>query len=187
MLERMRIAADPALWTQPTDPRLDALRGSGIVTVINCAAVGENGPVIATFVYGPDGELLTRYHKQHLYAHEQSVFTPGDEDGCFEFAGLRFSLATCYDNHFPDLTARAADCDIHLASSLYGTGGGIHERATIYPRIAHNSNMYVALENHVGPAGPWTGCGGAAIWAPGGVLLQECDTIAPGIVTATVG
>ncbi|MBD0694217.1 carbon-nitrogen hydrolase family protein [Streptomyces sp. CBMA123] len=172
------LAAAPHLWTAPDDSRLDALRATGIATVVNCAVPTDGPrPAIGTYVYGPDGALITSYLKQHLYEHEQGVFTPGDQDGRFELGGLRFALATCFDNHFPDLTARgAADgCDVHLASSLYGTGNGIHERATIYPGIAESTGMHVVLANHVGPSGPWTGCGGAALWAPDGTLLAEAD------------
>ncbi|MET8624841.1 carbon-nitrogen hydrolase family protein [Kitasatospora sp. NPDC004669] len=172
------MAADPNLWVTADDARLDALRSTGIATVVNCAVpTGGPRPAIGTHVYGSDGELITTYLKQHLYENEQGIFTAGDQDGRFELGGLRFALATCFDNHFPDLTARgAADgCHVHLASSLYGTGNGIHERATVYPGIAKDSTMHVVLANHVGPSGPWTGCGGAALWAPGGALLAEAD------------
>ncbi|MER6303157.1 carbon-nitrogen hydrolase family protein [Kitasatospora sp. NPDC001539] len=172
------LSDDPALWVTPDDARLDTLRSTGIATVINCAVRTESPrPGIGTFVYGTDGELITTYLKQHLYETEQSVFTAGDSDGRFAFGGLRFALATCFDNHIPDLVSRGATdgCDVHLASSLYGTGDGIHERATLYPGIAKGTDMHVVLANHVGPAGSWTGCGGAALWAPGGTLLTEAD------------
>ncbi|MFH9354264.1 carbon-nitrogen hydrolase family protein [Kitasatospora sp. NPDC017646] len=172
------LAADPTLRTTPDDPRLDALRSNGIAAVVNCA-VPTDGPLpaIGTYVFDAHGDLLTTYLKQHLYDNEQGVFTPGDQDGRFTLNGLRFALATCFDNHFPDLTARSAadGCDVHLASSLYGTGNGVHERATLYPSIAKDTNLHVVLANHVGPSGPWTGCGGAALWAPDGTLLAEAD------------
>ncbi|MGA5822650.1 carbon-nitrogen hydrolase family protein [Kitasatospora sp. NPDC094028] len=176
--ELRMMADDPGLWVTADDARLDALRSTGIATVVNCAVPTDGPrPAIGTLVYGSDGELITTYLKQHLYEHEQGIFTAGDRDGRFELGGVRFALATCFDNHFPDLTARgAADgCQVHLASSLYGTGNGVHERATLYPGIAKDSDMYVVLANHVGPSGPWTGCGGAALWAPGGTLLAEAD------------
>lgn len=43
------------------------------------------------------------------------------------------------------------------------------------------------LANHVGPAGPWTGCGGAAVWSPDGTLLAEADGRTPTVVTADIG
>ncbi|NGO74717.1 carbon-nitrogen hydrolase family protein [Streptomyces sp. YC504] len=188
--EMEAIGKDPDLLTRPDDPRLDALRTTGIATVVNGAAPTDGPrPAIETFVYGPDGELITTYRKQHLFEHEQDVFAAGRRDGRFTYGGLRFALATCYDNHFDALTSRCATdgCDVHLASSLYGTGDGVHERATVYPGIARGAGLYVVLANHVGAAGPWTGCGGAALWAPDGRALAEADARTPMVVTADVG
>ncbi|MFD3517473.1 carbon-nitrogen hydrolase family protein [Streptomyces sp. NPDC058657] len=184
------VRADPGLWTHADDPRLDPLRSAGLATVVNCVAATDGPrPAIETLVFGPGGELVTTYRKQHLFEHEQDGFTAGRRDGRFVLGGVRFALATCYDNHFPDLTGRgAADgCQVHLASSLYGTGGGAGELATVYPGIAERSGMYVAVANHVGPAGPWTGCGRSAVWAPGGALLAEGDTESTMLVVAEAG
>lgn len=187
-LEALR--ARPDLWVRADDPRLDAVRASGVATVVNCAAAtdGEQ-PAIETLVFGPDGELITRYRKQHLFEHEQEVFVAGQHDGRFEFGGLRFALATCFDNHFSDLVSRgAADgCQVHLASSLYGTGGGVKELAAVYPGIAKDFGLHVVVANHVGPAGAWTGCGRSALWAAGGDLLAQADADTPMVVTAEVG
>ncbi|GAA3103811.1 hypothetical protein GCM10020254_57020 [Streptomyces goshikiensis] len=57
----------------------------------------------------------------------------------------------------------------------------------MYPGIAREQGLYVVLANHVGPAGPWTGCGRAAVWAPGGAPLAEADDRTPSVVTADVG
>ncbi|PBC80244.1 Predicted amidohydrolase [Streptomyces sp. 2224.1] len=184
------VLADPALWATAEDQRLDVIRKSGIATVVNCVAATDGPrPAIETLVFGADGELLTSYRKQHLFEHEQAAFAAGQHDGRFEFGGVRFALATCYDNHFPDLTVRGSTdgCQVHLASSLYGTGAGVDELAAIYPGIAKDSNMYVVLANHVGPAGPWTGCGRSSIWAPDGALIAEADTETAMVVTTDVG
>ncbi|MEU6755742.1 nitrilase-related carbon-nitrogen hydrolase [Streptomyces sp. NPDC046685] len=66
------------------------------------------------------------------------------------------------------------------------TGEGVRERAAVHPGIAREHGLYVVLANHVGPAGPWTGCGGAAVWAPGGALLAAADDRTPGVVTVEV-
>ncbi|MDH2388726.1 carbon-nitrogen hydrolase family protein [Streptomyces sp. HNM0663] len=178
------------LWVRADDLRLDAIRTGGVASVVNCAAVtdGER-PAIETLVFGADGELITTYRKQHLFEHEQGVFAAGQHDGRFELGGLRFALATCFDNHFTELASRgAADgCQVHLSSSLYGTGGGVEELATVYPGIAKDFDLHVVVANHVGPAGAWTGCGRSALWAPGGVLLAEADADRPMVVTAEVG
>ncbi|CAM5431322.1 carbon-nitrogen hydrolase family protein [Streptomyces avidinii] len=184
------IAADPGLWlTGPDDPRLDPVRSAGIATAVNVALRADGDrPVIATLVHGADGAHVTTYAKQHLYRHEQDVFAAGPVPGRFTLGGIGFSLGICYDNHFAGVPAAgaAAGCRVHLASSLYGTGDGIAERAAIHPGIARDHGMYVALANHVGPAGPWTGCGGSAVWAPGGALLAEADDRTPSLAMADV-
>ncbi|MFJ3878183.1 carbon-nitrogen hydrolase family protein [Streptomyces sp. NPDC090077] len=184
------LAADPGLWlADAEDPRLDGLRSTGTAVAVN-AALRTAGPrpAIATLVYDADGAHLTTYAKQHLYQQEQDGFAAGSADGRFELGGVRFSLGVCFDNHFPDLAGRAAadGCTVHLASSLYGTGAGIAERADVHPGIARDHGLYVVLANHVGPAGPWTGCGGAAVWAPDGTLLAEAGADGPDVVTADV-
>ncbi|MFD8414321.1 carbon-nitrogen hydrolase family protein [Streptomyces sp. NPDC059650] len=186
--ESAALAADPGLWiADPDDPRLDPLRATGTAVAVNVALRADGPrPAIATLVYGADGGHVTTYAKQHLYRQEQDVFTAGDRDGHFELGGIRFSLGICFDNHFPELAGRAAaaGCRVHLASSLYGTGGGVEERATVHPGLAKEHGLYVVLANHVGRAGPWTGCGRAAIWAPGGTLLAEADDRTQTVVTA---
>ncbi|MDQ8702717.1 carbon-nitrogen hydrolase family protein [Streptomyces sp. LHD-70] len=177
------------LWIRPDDARLDALRAAGIGIVVNCvAATEEERPAIETLVFGPEGDLLTTYRKQHLFEHEQEAFVAGRHDGRFEFGGLRFGLATCFDNHFSALLSRvAADrCQVLLASSLYGTSGGVEELARVYPGIAEAFGLHVVLANHVGPAGPWTGCGRSGLWSPGGGLLVQADAERAMVVLADV-
>ncbi|MEU9036773.1 carbon-nitrogen hydrolase family protein [Streptomyces sp. NPDC048352] len=184
------LAGDPGLWlADAEDPRLDGLRSAGTAVAVNAALrTGGPLPAIATLVYDADGAHVTTYAKQHLYRHEQGAFAAGRTDGRFALGGLRFSLGVCFDNHFPELAARSAadGCTVHLASSLYGTGGGRAERAGVHPGIAKEHGLYVVLANHVGPAGPWTGCGGAAVWAPDGTLLAEADDLGPDVVTVEI-
>ncbi|GAA2714784.1 MULTISPECIES: carbon-nitrogen hydrolase family protein [Streptomyces] len=174
----------------PDDPRLtpvrDACRAAGVAAVVNCIAPG---PTITSYVYGPDGALLTRYSKQHLTPDEITAgFTAGTSDGRFTLDGVSFALAICYDAHFPDLTARAAadGCAVMLASSLYGRGNGAAERMQIFPALAAGSALHVLLANHIGPAGPYDACGLSAIWGPDGTVLAEGPDDAAGLVLAEV-
>ncbi|GLW69863.1 carbon-nitrogen hydrolase family protein [Kitasatospora phosalacinea] len=181
------IGADRRLWTEAEDARLDPLRATGITVVVNGAAAGPGGrPQIVSTVYGADGTVAAVYAKEHLYENEQEVFEPGSGGGRFWSDGIGYSLATCFDNHFPEVPARnaARGCQVHLASSLYGTGGGREERVTVHPAIAKATGMYVVLANHVGSAGPWTGCGGSAAWAPDGALMIEADESGPRLLVA---
>ncbi|MFJ5231222.1 carbon-nitrogen hydrolase family protein [Kitasatospora sp. NPDC088391] len=181
------ISADRELWTEPDDPRLAPLRGIGIVVVVNGVRRGPGGlPRIESIVFGPDGEVLATYAKEHLYENERGVFEPGVGGGRFWWNGVGYSLATCYDNHFPEVPARnvAQGCQVHLASSIYGSEGGREERRTVYPAIAKVTNMHVVLANFVGSIGPWQGCGGSAVWAPDGSVVTEAGESGPQLQVA---
>ncbi|WP_329116811.1 carbon-nitrogen hydrolase family protein [Streptomyces sp. NBC_01465] len=189
------IARDRELWAEADDPRIDpvreACRETGTAAVVNCAApaVGDSArPAITSYVYGPDGSLLTRYEKQHLYESERDLFAAGAVDGRFEVGGVRVALATCFDNHFPELAERAAadNCGVYMASSLYGLGNGEREVATVYPALAGANGLYVALANHVGRAGPYDACGLSALWAPDGSVLATMGADRSGPVSAQV-
>ncbi|MET9519008.1 carbon-nitrogen hydrolase family protein [Streptomyces sp. NPDC002994] len=189
------LTQDPSLLVTPDDPRLApvraACRETATAAVVNCAAPDTDGgdrPAIASFVFGPDGALLTRYDKQHLYENERELFSAGATDGRFELDGVRFALATCFDNHFPEVAERAAahKCRIYLASSLYGKGNGERERLATYPVRAKDHGLYVVLANHVGEAGPYDGCGLSAVWGPDGTALAEAAPGEAGLVPADV-
>ncbi|GHF43221.1 carbon-nitrogen hydrolase family protein [Streptomyces morookaense] len=172
------VAADPGRLTLgPDDPRLapvrDACRAAGVAAVVNCPGPGLT---ISSYVYGPDGALLAHYDKQHVTETELAAgFVAGKVDGRFVLDGVRFGLATCYDAHFPDLAERAAadKCRVLLASSLYGKGGGVTERMTVFPALAADNGLSVLLANHTGPAGPYDACGLSGVWGPDGAVLAE--------------
>ncbi|MEV5238191.1 carbon-nitrogen hydrolase family protein [Streptomyces cinnamoneus] len=175
------VAADPDRLTMaPEDPRLapvrDACRAAGVAAVVNCAGRTAQGPTISSFVYGPDGALLTRYDKVHVTDGERAAgFVAGTRDGRFVLDGTAFGLAICFDAHFPDLAARAAadGCRVLVASSLYGRGPGQAERREIFPALAKDNGLHVLLANHVGAAGPYDGCGLSAVWGPEGTPVAE--------------
>ncbi|MCA6091580.1 carbon-nitrogen hydrolase family protein [Streptomyces sp. SCA3-4] len=175
------VAADPGRLTMaPEDPRLapvrDACRAAGVAAVVNCAGRTAQGPTISSFVYGPDGALLTRYDKVHVTDGERAAgFVAGTRDGRFTLDGTAFGLAICFDAHFPDLAARAAadGCRVLVASSLYGRGPGQAERREIFPALAKDNGLHVLLANHVGAAGPYDACGLSAVWGPEGTPVAE--------------
>ncbi|MEU4212682.1 carbon-nitrogen hydrolase family protein [Streptomyces sp. NPDC026206] len=177
------------LTLAPDDPRLtplrEACRAAGVAAVVNCAGRAPAGPTISSFVYGPDGALLTRYDKQHVTQTEAAAgFVAGTADGRFALNGVAFALAICFDAHFPALAARAAadGCRVLLASSLYGRGAGQAERREIFPALAKDNGLHVLLANHVGRAGPYDACGLSAVWGPDGTAVAEGADAEEGLV-----
>ncbi|MCZ2401996.1 carbon-nitrogen hydrolase family protein [Paenarthrobacter sp. Z7-10] len=65
--------------------------------------------------FGPDGSLLARYRKIHLFDAQgfgESTFIkpgPSTDPVVFEHAGTHFGLMTCYDLRFPELARQLAD------------------------------------------------------------------------------
>ncbi|MEU5052710.1 carbon-nitrogen hydrolase family protein [Streptomyces sp. NPDC021096] len=188
------IVADPGRLTMaPDDARLapvrDACRTAGVAAVVNCAGTAPAGPTISSFVYGPDGALLTRYDKVHVTETEAAAgFTTGTEDGRFTLGGVGFGLAICFDAHFPDVAARAAadGCRALLASSLYGRPTGEAERGEIFPSLAKDHALHVLLANHVGPSGPYDACGLSAVWGPDGSVLAEGTQEGAGLTFSSI-
>ncbi|WP_236572894.1 carbon-nitrogen hydrolase family protein [Streptomyces sp. GS7] len=168
------IAADPAgLAVLPDDARLEpvreACRTAGIAAVVNAAGRGAGdgaAPTIATFVYGPDGALLTRYDKRHLAESESKVFAPGTAHGRFTLGGIRFALATCFDSSFPEVPERAvADgCRVYLSSAFHDGA----ERVARYAELAREHGLYVLLANGIEVGSPGPACGLSGGWLPSG-------------------
>ncbi|MFH8343680.1 carbon-nitrogen hydrolase family protein [Streptomyces sp. NPDC018045] len=177
----------------PDDPRLDpvreACRAAGVAAVVNCPGRGPAGPAdgmaISTFVYGPDGAPLARYDKHHLHGRENGLFTAGPTaGGRFTFRGLRFALATCYDNAFSAVAEQAAadGCQVYLASSFHDTVDGTER----YAVKARDHGLDVLLANGIGPGSESVACGYSGIWAADGTCLARLAD-GTGLAVAEVG
>jgi predicted amidohydrolase len=67
---------------------------------------------------------------------------------------------------------------------MFSGNRGAHKRTTVCPARAQDNAMYVVVANHSGPSGPYTGCGGSAVWAPAGVSLADAGSGDPGFASA---
>lgn len=60
-----------------------------------------------SFFIAPDGEILGKYRKTHLFGQEKEYFSPGEEWMIVEdeerLGNLRVGMAVCYDLRFPEL------------------------------------------------------------------------------------
>ncbi|MFF2776498.1 carbon-nitrogen hydrolase family protein [Streptomyces sp. NPDC058052] len=187
------IRENPSLVLTEDDPRLEpvraACRAAGAAAVVNGPVRGGGAlPGLTTLVIGPDGSTLARYDKRHLYhGPERDTFTAGTADGRFVLDGLRFALATCYDNRFPEPAGRAAadGCSVYLASSMLDAANDSFE--TVYPVRARDFGLFVALGNSLGPSEVGEGGGRAGVWGPDGGRLADAGPEKPGFVLAEVG
>ncbi|MFI8995000.1 carbon-nitrogen hydrolase family protein [Streptomyces sp. NPDC053542] len=175
------IAAAPERYAYAADgpvlaPVAAACRATGTAAVVNCPAPAANGGLALTsYVYGPDGALLTRYDKRHLHGPEKAVFTPGRTDGRCTLGGLRIALATCYDTAHPEVWERAAadGCGVLLASAFHDSAVRVEE---LYAAAAREHGLQVLLANCLGPGSPGTACGLSGAWSPTAGRLADAGT-----------
>jgi predicted amidohydrolase len=187
------IAADPLRHAvTEDDPRLapiaEACRSTGTAAVLGAATRDADSRVlrISALVFGPDGALVTRYDKQHLFGAEPRIFAPGEAGCTVELDGWRLGLGICYDSGFPEHARTAAldGCHAYLVGALFGTGNGRTQRAVWFPARALDNTMYVLLANHIGSTGGLDACGGSAVWGPGGHLLADAEQTTAGLAIA---
>ena len=86
----------------------------GIHLHIGSTAIARDDGKIANraFLFGPDGNILTRYDKIHMFDvdldngeswRESAVYAPGADTVVIDLPFARLGLAICYDVRFPQL------------------------------------------------------------------------------------
>ncbi len=131
IVNRDRPALLAAMRTEAEDPMLASLRALatelGVTVHIGSLAI-KNGDKIANraFVIGPDGSLLARYDKLHLFDvdlpngetwRESNTFTGGTEAVAVDLPFGRLGIAICYDVRFPYLFRALADAGCSILSA----------------------------------------------------------------------
>ncbi|MCP5358430.1 MAG: carbon-nitrogen hydrolase family protein [Pseudomonadales bacterium] len=116
----------------------------------------------ASLVYGPDGTLLARYDKIHLFdvqvedkqaQYSESLrFEPGDELVCVDTPVGRLGLTICYDLRFPELYQSLRDQGAQLLtvpSAFTQVTGAAHWEVLLRARAIENQ-CYVLAANQGG-------------------------------------
>ena len=64
----------------------------------------KNRPLNSAVAISPDGKLLYKYDKIHLLplGKESTVYSYGENIGCFKIYGYIFSILICFDLRFPE-------------------------------------------------------------------------------------
>lgn len=185
------IASDPARYAvTETDPRLspisDACRATGTAAVVGAAVADDARLLISALVFGPDGRVVGRADKQHLFASEVAFYVASESACTFELDGWRLGLGICYDSGFPEHARAAAvdGCHAYLVGALFGRGGGERQYRTWFPARAIDNTIYSVLANHVGPAGQWDAAGGSGVWGPYGEVIAQAPSTGEAVVCA---
>lgn len=181
---------------------------AGLARRLNIAVVAGSLPLqvdgvaekvwSASLAWGPDGQVLARYDKLHLFDVSLADGTPYCESRyfqagentpqCFDFAGLRFGLSICYDLRFPELYRQlvtdGAQVLLVPAAFTYATGK-VHWETLLRARAIENLSVVLAANQcgeHPNGQRSW---GHSMIVNSWGEILSQCEQ-QPGMAVATI-
>lgn len=125
---------------------------------------------------GPDGDLVARYRKLHLFDafgfKESDRIVPGaiEAPQTFQFGPFTVGLQTCYDLRFPEVTRRLVDAgaDLVLVPAQWVPGAlKEHQWRTLLAARAIENEVYVAAPGHIAPSG----AGNSLVLDPAGIEI----------------
>ncbi|CAM5476348.1 carbon-nitrogen hydrolase family protein [Leifsonia shinshuensis] len=169
MYEKKMVDATFAGVAEPLDGRfgsavadLAASRGVTIVAgLVERAPEGDDPrPFNTLAAFGPDGALLARYRKIHLFdsfgfrESEWIAPAPEPEPVVFETGGLTVGLMTCYDLRFPELGRAVADAGAGLlavCSSWVPGSSKVEQWRTLARARAIENGCYTAAVSQSEP------------------------------------
>lgn len=161
---------------------------------------GEPRLFNTTVVFNPQGEIIARYSKIHMFDvtldgvggyRESENVAPGDEIVTVDVDGVQVGLAICYDLRFPELfrilALRGAEA-IVLPAAFTLTTGKDHWETLIRARAIENG-VYMVAPAQVGSyfdgkGDRWT-YGRSLIVDPWGTVLATAPDL-PTVVTGTI-
>jgi omega-amidase len=155
-----------------------------------------DGRVYNTCVaYGPDGELLARHRKMHLFDidipgrmtfRESDTLSAGRELALFDTPWGRAGLGICYDMRFPYLgmLLRQAGADFIFFPGAFNTTTGPAHWELLLRARALDAQAYVAgVSPARNPAAAYQAWGHSTLVSPWGEVAATTDE-GPGIVYA---
>ncbi len=148
-------------------------------------------------VFGPDGTLLAKYRKLHLFDvdlpgevtyQESRTVVPGDRSVVVETPLGRLGMSICYDLRFPELYRQLVDqgAEVCLAPSAFTLPTGRDHWELLVRARAVENQFYMVAANQWGRHGDaLTTYGRSMIVDPWGVpLATAADGV--GIITAAI-
>ena len=131
----------------------------------------------------PDG-IEGQYDKNNLfeYSGEDQVFTHGTETVIWQWRGVRFRPAICYDLRFPAFLYNRAQYDVLLISANFPDSRLLAWDTLVRARAIENI-CYVAASNRVGADEYGTYKGHSVLLSPYGQTLAACNDNEQGSVT----
>ncbi len=158
----------------------------GICLVAGSMPELEEGRVYNTaFVFGPEGQLLARHRKMHLFDvafengqvfRESDTFTPGRDVTVFDYGGLRFGLCICFDMRFPELSRLMAlkGAQAIIAPAAFNmTTGPLHWELLFRQRAVDNQVYTLGVAPARDEDGVYVSYGNSILCDPMGKVLAR--------------
>lgn len=131
-------------------------------------------------IISPDGNLLGRYRKTHLFTpdpiQEERIFSPGTSLTLLTLQNLTWGFSICYDLRFPELYRLLAlrGAEVLVNSTAWPLTRERHWEVLTKARAIENQAYFVGV-NRVGSDNDFRFCGRSRIIDPFGELVAEAS------------
>jgi predicted amidohydrolase len=203
VLDRDRHRLLAAIAPEDSDPSLRRFRQLaaelGIHLHIGSMAIRLGDEAVANrgFLIGPDGAILARYDKIHMFDvdladgesyRESRLFRPGSEARVVDLPFARLGMTICYDVRFPHLyrsLAQAGASLIAVPAAFTRTTGEAHWHVLVRARAIETGSYIVAAAQGGRHEDGRDTYGHSLIVDPWGRVLAEAG-VEPGVITAAI-
>jgi predicted amidohydrolase len=203
VLDRDRARLFAAIETEERDPSLPRFRALavslGIHLHIGSMAIRlpDGGVANRSFLIGPDGSVLARYDKIHMFDvdlpggetyRESALYRPGSAAVVADLPWTRVGLSVCYDVRFPQLyreLAQAGASLLAIPAAFTKTTGEAHWHVLVRARAIETGAYVVAAAQGGHHQDGRDTYGHSLIVDPWGKILAEAGTDA-GVIVAEI-
>lgn len=159
---------------------------------------GDELPYNTTTLFGPDGDLLARYRKIHLFdvdlpgrvtVRESDLRAPGTEVVSVATSLGRIGLAVCYDLRFPELFRRLAEAGTEIVvmpAAFTRPTGQAHWEPLLRARAIENQCFVLAPNQYGAGSQGFFDYGHSMIVDPWGVVLASGPSEDAAVITAKI-
>lgn len=172
----------------------------GIVLHIGSLALAAAEGKIANraLIFGPDGAVVCRYNKIHLFDvdlpdgeswRESSVYVPGEHAEAVDLDWCRLGVTICYDVRFPALyrdLAHAGASVLTAPAAFTRQTGEAHWQVLQRARAIENGAFMISAAQAGRHADGRETYGHSIIVDPWGVVLAEAGGEAPDVIVAEI-
>ncbi|SHG51361.1 Carbon-nitrogen hydrolase [Streptoalloteichus hindustanus] len=155
--------------------------------VVGAAAPDGDDLLLASLVFGDDGEVVNTYAKKHPHGQERELFRAGEKPTLVDVDGWALGMAICRDAALPEHAAEVfgAGADVYVVSALYEAGTERRRDDHLRARSADHGGWAV-LATHGDETGGYRTTGGSGVWDPAGRLVAQAGAGVPDLAVATL-